>query len=154
MLLSMLVKPAIALAIGIISSYFCALYIVRSEQFEHYMYDMLKDYENPSAAMVGLAPEFIVFVNLIVSIVVHLVAISLYKLLKSSLITSLLKRILLVLYTLLFIGFCTMTLISLTNVYEGYLIPTLIPKVFWISYGCILFLIFFKSQKSFVNFAE
>lgn len=150
----MLVKPAISLALGVISSYFCAVYIFESEQFEKYMNYTLKDYENPSAAMVGLVPEFIVFLNLVMSIVVHLFAIFLYKLLKSSLITSVIKQILLVFSTFLFLGFCTMTFISLVNVYEGYLIPSLIPKVFWIGYGCILLFIYFKSQKAIFDLSK
>ena len=80
----MLVKPAICLVLGIIANYFCSAYIFESEQFDEYMNFMLKDYENASAAFLGLIPEFIVFVNLIVRIVIHLFAILLFKLLKSS----------------------------------------------------------------------
>lgn len=144
----MLVKPAIYLALGVISSYFCAVYIFKSDLFEKYMDYMLEDYENPSAAMVGLVPEFIIFLNLIVSIVVHLFAIFVYQLLKSSSITSVIKLILLAFSTFLFVGFCTLTIINIVNVYEGYLIPTLIPIVFWIVYGCSLLFIYFKSQKA------
>ena len=154
MLLSILFKPAISLALGVISSYFCAVYIFESEQFEKYMYYVLKDYESPSAAMIGLIPEFIVFVNLIISMAVHLFAIFLYKLLKSSLITSLIKLIVLAFCTFLFLGFCTMTFMGIVNIYEGYLIPSLIPKVFWIGYGCILLFIYFKSQKALFDFSK
>lgn len=153
-LVSILVKPAISLALGVISSYFCAVYIFEGEQFDKYMYFVLKDYENPSAAMIGLIPEFIVFVNFIVSMVVHLFAIFLYKLLKGSLITSLIKLILLAFCTFLFLAFCTMTFINIVNIYEGYLIPSLIPKVFWIGYGCILLFIYFKSQKALFDFSR
>ncbi len=141
-----LIKPAILLALGVILSYPCADYIFNSEQFDEYMDYMLKDYENPSAAMVGLVPIFIVFFNLVASVTVHLFAILLYKLLKSSFISSVIKKITLVICTLVFLGFCTITFISLTNVYEGYLIPTLIPKIFWIGYSFYLLLIYFRSQ--------
>lgn len=144
----MLIKPAICLALGVISSYFCAVYIVESEQFDDYMYYMLKDYNNPSAAMLGLMPEFILFVELVVSIVVHLFAIFLYKLLNSLSISTVKRQIILFFCTFLFLGFCTMTFISLTNVYEGYFIPTLIPKIFWIGYGGILLFIYFKQQSN------
>ena len=152
--LCMLVKPAISLALGVISSYFCAAYIFESEQFDEYMYFMLKDYENASAAFLGLIPEFNVFVNFIVSIVVHLFAILLYEILKSSSINSVVKQILLAFATFLFLAFCTITFINLVNVYEGYLIPSLIPKVFWVGYGCILLFTYFKSQRDLFNFSK
>ena len=150
----MLVKPAICLVLGIIANYFCSAYIFESEQFDEYMNFMLKDYENASAAFLGLIPEFIVFVNLIVSIVIHLFAILLFKLLKSSSIFSVVKKILLATATFLFLGFCTITFINLVNVYEGYLIPTLIPSIFWIGYGCSVLIIYFKSQKDIFNFSK
>jgi hypothetical protein len=150
----MLVKPAIFLVLGVIAKYFCSAYIFESDQFDEYMNFMLKDYENASAAMLGLIPEFIVFVNLIISMAVHLFAIFLYKLLKSSLITSLIKLIVLAFCTFLFLGFCTMTFMGIVNIYEGYLIPSLIPKVFWIGYGCILLFIYFKSQKALFDFSK
>ena len=71
---------------------------------------MLKDYENASAAFLGLIPEFIVFVNLLVSIVVHLFAILLFELLNSSSISSVVKKFLLANATFLFLGLCTKTL--------------------------------------------
>lgn len=150
----MLVKPAITLVLGVISIYFCSAYIFESEQLEEYMYFMLKDYENASAAMLGLIPEFIVLVNLIVSIVVHLFAILLFKILKSSSISSAVKKILLATATFLFLGFCTKAFINLVNVYEGYLIPSLIPNIFWIGYGCSVLFIYFKSQRDLFNFSK
>lgn len=143
----MLVKPALCLVLGIISSYFCAVYIFESNHFEQYMNYVLKDYENPSGAMIGLVPEFVVLVNLVVSIIAHLIAIVLDKLFKGTFITSLIKQILWAFCVLLFIGFCSMVTINLLNVYEGYLIPALIPNLFWVAYGCMLLFTYFKSQK-------
>ena len=136
------------------SSYFCAMYIYESEQFDQYMSYMLEGFENPSAAMIGLIPEFIVFVNLVVSIVVHFFAILLLKTLKSSSISSVVKQILLVFAAFLFLAFCTITFIKLVNVYEGYLIPSLIPNVFWIGYGWIVLFTYFKSQRDLFDFPK
>lgn len=147
----MLVKQAICLVVGVISSYLCGVYIFESDKFEQYMNYMLKGYENPSAAMMGLIPELIVFINLGVSITVHLIAIFLYKLLSSTFISSLIKKIILTFSVLLFIGFCIMTIFKLSNVYEGYLFPSLIPSFCWIVYGCIILFTYFRLQDGSFN---
>lgn len=147
----MLIKLAIFLTLGVISSYFCALYIFESNQFENYMNYILKDYDNPSAAIVGLVPEFVVFINLIVSLVVHLFAIFLYRLLRNPLIATVIKKIILVICAFAFTVFSTISIIGLKNVYEGYLVPTLIPLVFWVSYGVNLLFVYFKSQMKLIT---
>lgn len=125
------------LFLWIFCQWLAASSILQHPSFEKYMEYTFKDFENPSAALLGFTPVFVVTYSVIIVVLIFIISFLLeFFLLKTSFSSTFKKCI----WLFLFVSFMVTFLISIMHIMDlyfwGFLIAML-PYLIWIIYGVL-----------------